>query len=87
MKKIVFLIALMSFALFTFVALAPAAGDAGSELRPSQKLMQARKAWVASMGENLGAKKFESILPRMPTRWPPRPGRPAKTIPTPPEGS
>jgi hypothetical protein len=31
------------------------------ELRPSQKLMQARAAWVKSMTENLAAKKFDLV--------------------------
>lgn len=31
------------------------------ELRPSQKLMQARAAWLKSMGENLAAKKFDLV--------------------------
>lgn len=31
------------------------------ELRPSQKLMQARAAWLKSMNENLAAKKYDLI--------------------------
>ena len=58
MKKI---IALLSFAIFAATILAFAADDAKTELRPAQKLMQARKAWISSMSENLGAKKFDAI--------------------------
>lgn len=31
------------------------------ELRPSQKAMQARAAWLKSMSENLAAKKFDAV--------------------------
>ena len=58
MKKI---IALLSLAIFAAAFLAFAADDAKPEMRPAQKLMQARKAWLASMSENLGAKNFDAI--------------------------
>jgi cytochrome c556 len=58
MKKI---IALLSVALFAVAILAFAADDAKSELRPAQKLMQARKAWMTAMNENLKAKNFEAV--------------------------
>jgi len=58
MKKI---IALMSVAIFATAVFAFAAGDAKPELRPAQKLMQARGAWLTAMNENLGANKFEAI--------------------------
>lgn len=58
MKKI---IALLSFAIFAAALMAFAADDAKPEMRPAQKLMQARKAWLASMSENLGAKNFDAI--------------------------
>lgn len=58
MKKI---IALLSFAIFAAAFLAFAADDTKPEMRPAQKLMQARKTWLASMSENLGAKKFDVI--------------------------
>jgi len=58
MKKI---IVLLSFAIFAATLLAFAAVDAQPEMRPAQKLMQARKAWLASMSENLGANKFDAI--------------------------
>lgn len=34
---------------------------AETELRPSQKLMQARAAWLKSMTENLAAKMFDGV--------------------------
>jgi len=58
MKKI---IALLSVAIFVTAIFAFAADDAKQELRPAQKLMQARVAWMSAMSENLGAKKFEAV--------------------------
>jgi cytochrome c556 len=58
MKKMIVLSSVVFFAVVTF---AFAAGDAKPELRPSQKAMQARAAWMKAMGDNLGAKKFEDI--------------------------
>lgn len=58
MKKIIIL---LSFTFFAAAFLVFAADDAKTELRPSQKLMQARKAWIASMSENLGANKFDAV--------------------------
>ncbi|MBU1711490.1 MAG: hypothetical protein KKD47_00120 [Proteobacteria bacterium] len=58
MKKI---IALLSVAVFTSAVFAFAAGDAKPELRPAQKIMQARAAWLTAMSENLVANRFEAI--------------------------
>jgi len=58
MKKIIIL---LSVAIFATAVFAFAAGDANPELRPSQKLMRARAAWLTAMNENLGADKFEAI--------------------------
>ncbi len=58
MKKIIFL---LSVAIFTVAIFAFAAEDTKPELRPAQKLMQARAAWLTAMNENLGANKFEVI--------------------------
>jgi len=58
MKKI---IALLSVAIFTIAIFAFAAEDTKPELRPAQKIMQARVAWLTAINENLGAKKFEAI--------------------------
>jgi len=58
MKKI---IALLSVAIFAIAVFAFAAGDAKQELRPAQKIMQARVAWLTAINENLGAKKFEAV--------------------------
>jgi cytochrome c556 len=58
MKKI---IALLSVAIFTVAIFAFAAEDTTPELRPAQKIMQARVAWLTAINENLGAKKFEAI--------------------------
>lgn len=54
-------IVLLSVAILTIAILAFAADDAKPELRPTQKLMQARKAWLAGMNENLGANKFDAL--------------------------
>ncbi|MFH0787776.1 MAG: hypothetical protein V2B13_09205 [Pseudomonadota bacterium] len=59
MKKI---IVLMLIAIFAVAVLAFAAEKAKPELRPAQKLMQARLAWMTAMKENLGTKKFEAIV-------------------------
>jgi cytochrome c556 len=58
MKKI---IALLSVAIFTIAIFAFAAEDTKPELRPAQKIMQARVAWLTAINENLGAKKFEAV--------------------------
>ncbi|MFH1080566.1 MAG: hypothetical protein V1766_09970 [Pseudomonadota bacterium] len=58
MKKI---FALLSVAIFATAVFAFAANDTKPELRPSQKLMQARAAWLTAMNENLGAKKFDTV--------------------------
>ncbi len=58
MKKI---IVLMLIAIFAVAVLAFAAEKAKPELRPAQKLMQARLAWMTAMKENLGTKKFEAV--------------------------
>jgi cytochrome c556 len=58
MKKI---IALLSVAIFTIAVFAFATEDTKPELRPAQKIMQARVAWLTAINENLGAKKFEAI--------------------------
>ena len=58
MKKI---IALLSVAIFTVAIFAFAAEDTKPELRPAQKIMQARVAWLTAINENLGAKKFEAV--------------------------
>ncbi|RPH50227.1 MAG: hypothetical protein EHM85_11205 [Desulfobacteraceae bacterium] len=58
MKKTV---AFLSCVIFAAVFPAFAADDAKTELRPAQKLMQARKAWIASINGNLGAKKFDAV--------------------------
>jgi cytochrome c556 len=58
MKKIV---ALLSVAIFAAAFFAFAANDAKPELRPAQKLMQARVAWLTAINKNLGAKEFEAV--------------------------
>ncbi|MEW6335297.1 MAG: hypothetical protein AB1558_13605 [Thermodesulfobacteriota bacterium] len=54
-------IALATVVLFASAVLAHAAGEAKKELRPIQKTMQARAAWMKAMNENLGAKKFDAV--------------------------
>lgn len=55
------IIALLSVAIFATALFAFAADETRPELRPTQKIMQARAAWLTAMGENLGAKKFEAV--------------------------
>jgi hypothetical protein len=58
MKKI---IALISIIFFAIAILAFAAEDTKQELRPAQKLMQARAAWLMSINKNLSANNFEAV--------------------------
>jgi hypothetical protein len=59
MKKV---IALLSVAIFTIAIFAFAAEDTKPELRPAQKVMQARVAWLAAINKNLEAKYFDAIV-------------------------
>ena len=58
MKK---MIALLSVVIFATAVFAYAATDAKTELRPAQKLMQSRAAWLTAMNENLDVKKFDAV--------------------------
>ncbi|MBA4423237.1 MAG: hypothetical protein C0390_09090 [Syntrophus sp. (in: bacteria)] len=58
MKKIFAMLFISVFAVSVF---AFAAEQVQPELRPAQKLMQARAAWMTAMTENLAAKKFEAV--------------------------
>lgn len=58
MKKI---IALLSVAIFATAVFAFAAGDAKPELRPAQKVMQARVAWLGAINDNLGSKNYDAV--------------------------
>jgi len=58
MKKIV---ALLSIAIFAIAIFTFAAEDIKPELRPAQKVMQARVVWLATINKNLGAKNFEAV--------------------------
>jgi hypothetical protein len=58
MKKI---FAVMSVVIFAIAVFACATKDIKTELRPAQKLMQARVAWLTAINENLGAKKFDAV--------------------------
>jgi hypothetical protein len=58
MKKI---IALLSVAIFATAIIAFAAGDVKPELRPAQRIMQARVAWLAAINANLGSKNYEAV--------------------------
>jgi cytochrome c556 len=58
MKKI---IAVLFVAIFATAVIAFAAADAKPELRPAQKIMQARVAWLAAIKANLGSKNYEAI--------------------------
>ena len=52
---------LLSIAMLAITAIACAETPAVSELRPTQKIMQARAGWVKAMNENLAAKKFADV--------------------------
>jgi cytochrome c556 len=58
MKKI---IALISVIFFAIAILAFAAEDTKQELRPAQKVMQARAAWLTSINKNLSTNNFEAV--------------------------
>jgi cytochrome c556 len=58
MKKI---IALISVVFFAIAILAFAAEDTKQELRPAQKVMQARAAWLTSINKNLSTNNFEAV--------------------------
>lgn len=58
MKKLALVLCLV---LVITTALAIAAEKGKPELRPSQKLMQARAAWMAAMSANLAAKQFAVV--------------------------
>jgi cytochrome c556 len=58
MKKI---FALISVLLIAAAVFAYAASDEKPELRPSQKLMQARAAAMTEMSKNLGGGNFEAV--------------------------
>lgn len=54
-------IAVVSLVFFVIAVFAFAADDAKEELRPSQKVMRARQAWLSAISENLSAKNFEAV--------------------------
>ena len=56
MKKLITLLAVVIAASVVY-----ASEPAKPELRPAQKVMQARAGWMKAMGENLAAKKFEDV--------------------------
>ncbi|MCG6537187.1 MAG: hypothetical protein L7F78_21375 [Syntrophales bacterium LBB04] len=58
MKKGIILV-ILTF--FVVAVLSFAAENPQQELRPAQKLMQARVAWVTAMKQNLRSKKFEAL--------------------------
>jgi hypothetical protein len=58
MKKIV---ALLSIIIFVVAVFAFAAEETKPELRPSQKIMQARAAWLGAISKNLEAKNFGAV--------------------------
>jgi hypothetical protein len=58
MKKI---FVFLSVVIFATVFFAYAADDAKPELRPSQKAMQARVAWLTAINQNLDAKNFNAV--------------------------
>jgi hypothetical protein len=62
MKKIFALLSVTIFAAASFAfADSHMKPEAKPELRPLQKIMQARAGWMKAMGENLAAKKLEDV--------------------------
>jgi cytochrome c556 len=59
MKKIM---VFLSVAIFLITVLAFAAEDKKPELRPAQKVMQARVAWLTAINKNLGAGNFPAVV-------------------------
>jgi hypothetical protein len=59
MKKILLFLVV---AIFAFTVLAFAADDAKQELRPAQKIMQARAASMKAMNQNLGESNFKAVV-------------------------
>jgi cytochrome c556 len=53
---------LLSIAIFISAVLAYAADDKKPELRPAQKIMQARAASLTAMNKNLETKNFKAII-------------------------
>ena len=51
----------LAVAIFAITALAFAAEDVKQELRPSQKLMQARATALKAMNQNLGTSNFKAL--------------------------
>lgn len=60
MHKIVVFLLVVALAAVAYAS-EPVNTSATTELRPLQKIMQARAAWMKSMVENLAAKKFEAV--------------------------
>ncbi len=58
MKKIFVMLSILIFTAAVFVY---AADVVKPELRPAQKLMQARAAWLSEISRNLGNNNFEAI--------------------------
>jgi cytochrome c556 len=58
MKKIILL---LTVAVFAIAALAFAVEDKKPELRPAQKVMQARAGWLKAINKNLGAGDFAAV--------------------------
>jgi cytochrome c556 len=58
MKKMIALCAVIFFAIAVF---AFAENDTKTELRPAQKVMQARVAWLGAINKNLEINNFEAI--------------------------
>jgi cytochrome c556 len=54
-------IILLSVFIFLATVLSFAADQTKPELRPSQKIMQARLAWMSGMNKNLGTNNFDLV--------------------------
>lgn len=59
MKKI---FAMLSVLIIATAVFAYAANEVKPELRPAQKLMQARATWMSEISKNLGNNNFEAIV-------------------------
>lgn len=63
MKKIILLLSAVIFAITVLACAAEVAKEAAkTELRPAQKLMQARAMLLTALNKNLGAGNFEAIV-------------------------
>jgi hypothetical protein len=59
MKKMIAVLVVVFFSIVIYSSFAE--NDTKTELRPAQKVMQARAAWLGTIGKNLEINNFEAI--------------------------